>query len=85
MKDDERECARAEDGPLEGPVARTLSEGREPRCANPGSGAVIGPGEGGWRPIVLMSFGWKRPRLTEFFNYTTMNSCLFPHRERNIP
>ena len=36
-----------------------------------GSGAVLGPGEAARIPNVLMSFGWNRPRLFVFFNYTS--------------
>ena len=45
-------------------------------CAISGSGAVFGPGEGGARPTVFMSSGWKRPRRTEVFNLKSANfSC----------
>ena len=74
--DDDLECTfRALAGPESGGVATTgLSPGRDFLWLSSGRGAVMGPGDVFPRPYVLMSFGWKRPRRTEFFSWSIVMS-----------
>ena len=49
-------------------VPRGDMDGLEDFLERLGRGADIGPDPTGASPIVLMSSGWNRPRLKEFFN-----------------